>query len=251
MECQNCGLVFAGEIFTDDVVASLYRSAGFADEPQLVNMRKDYEGSLRAVLAAGAGRGSLLEIGCANGFFLKKALEAGFEKVAGVEPGEDAFGKALPEVRPFIVNDIFHDGLFAPESFDVVCFFQVIDHILSPVEFLRSVRRVLRPGGFLLSVNHNISSWCPRLMGESSPMYDIEHIYLFDRRTMSMALGKAGFRDISVRGMRNLYTLGYCVKMFPMPAPLRRLASCVLRAVRADNLGLRVPAGNMVSTARR
>lgn len=251
MECRQCGLVYSDGIFTDDYVAQLYRAARFIEEPQLSNMRLDYLRALQQVISYGGQKGDLLEVGCANGFFLKAAKELGFKQVVGVEPGADAVASALPEIRPCIVNDLFQDGLFNPDSFDVVCSFQVIDHLISPVNFLKSAWRVLRPGGIILIVNHDIRSFWPKLMGEWSPMYDIEHIFLFDKKTLSQALEKVGFEIKIVSDIPNSYTFSYCLKMFPLPHALRVFLLRLLQRLSLGNLNLRLPAGNMMTIARK
>ena len=46
-------------------------------------------------------------------------------------------------------------------------------------------------------------------------MYDIEHIYLFDKRTIRRIFDTNGFEVVGVANLRNSYTLGYAAKMFP------------------------------------
>ena len=55
-------------------------------------------------------------------------------------------------------------------------------------------------------------------------MYDIEHIYLFDKRTVSRLLQNNGYDVIAVRNTPNSYTLSYALKMFPLPGALKRLS---------------------------
>lgn len=251
VECSNCGLIYSSPILPPEEIYELYRHSPFLHESQLANMIRDYQDQLRGLLPLLPSKGRLLEIGCANGLFLQAARELGFDDVRGVEPGEEAVRTADLAVRSKIVNSVFHADLFAPESFDVVCCFQVLDHLLDPAAVLRDAAKLLRKGGLVLLLNHNIRSWFPRALGERCPMYDIEHIYLFDKQTVAKLLRNNGFEVVKVRNIPNSYTLSYAVKMFPLPAVVKRLASAVCEKVGIASFRVRLPAGNMVSIGRK
>lgn len=251
VECVNCGLVYSSPIVPPEVIHELYRHSPFLHESQLANMIRDYQTQLRSLLPLLPSKGRLLEIGCANGLFLKAALELGFEDVRGVEPGEESVRAADPAVRGKIVNALFHAELFPPESFDVVCCFQVLDHLLEPGAVLRDAIKLLRKSGLVLLLNHNIRSWLPRFLGERCPMYDIEHIYLFDKQTVAQLLRNNGFDVVAVRNIPNSYTLSYALKMFPLPGLVKRLALNLCDKIGMDSLRIRLPAGNMVSIGRK
>ena len=251
LRCQRCNLIYSSPVLPEHEIVQLYRESTYLDEAQLENMLADYVGELRRAMRLSETNESLLEIGCANGFFLKRARDLGFSKIAGVEPGRDAVSQSDPEIKPFIVNDIFHDGLFDKQSFDFVCAFQVFDHLLDPNAFLQSARRILRPGGLVLAINHNIGSWLPTLLGKKSAMYDIEHIFLFSPPTMRELMEKNGFHVEYIRNTWNSYTLDYALKMFPLPAFAESTARAILRFASLLELNMRLPAGNMVTVARK
>ncbi len=54
-------------------------------------------------------------------------------------------------------------------------------------------------------------------MGTKSPIFDIEHLQLFDRPTGAALLRNAGFDSIKVSSVRNRYPIDYWIKLFPLP----------------------------------
>ena len=100
------------------------------------------------------GRPSVLEIGCGTGLFL--------EGLVREDPGRSAVGL---ERNPDVIGIAREKGLrveacsveeFAPdhaEAFEVVCAFQVLEHVPTPDAFLKAAFRCLKPAGLcLLSV---------------------------------------------------------------------------------------------------
>jgi SAM-dependent methyltransferase len=252
VECSSCGLVYSSPIIAAEVIEDFYRRTPFIGEAPLDdNMVRDYRRHLEGILPLVPGRARLLEVGCANGVFLKAALDLGFHDVRGVEPGEEAVAQAPPEIRPRIINSLFRADLFEPRSFDVICCFQILDHFLDPVALLRDVHILLRDGGVVLLVNHNIRSWLPRLLGRRCPMYDIEHIYLWDPRTMARILDKTGFDLIRVKNVSTSYSITHVLRMFPLPWSLKKPMLAVSEHSDVGNWRLRASAGNMLTVGRK
>jgi 2-polyprenyl-3-methyl-5-hydroxy-6-metoxy-1,4-benzoquinol methylase len=252
VECGSCGLVYSNPIISAEVIEDFYRDTPFVTEVPLDdNMLVDYRRHLEQVLPLLPGRTRLLEIGCANGVFLKAALDLGFEGVYGVEPGLAAVQQAPAEIRPRIVNSLFSAELFDPASFDVVCCFQILDHFLDPVQLLRDVNTLLRDDGVVLLVNHNIRSWLPRLLGRRCPMYDIEHIYLWDPHTMARILDKTAFELLSIGDAATSYSLTHALRMFPLPWSIKKPTLDLCEKTGIGNWRVRVAAGNMVTVGRK
>jgi hypothetical protein len=126
-----------------------------------------------------------------------------------------------------------------------------LDHISKPIELLGECLTVLRPGGQILALNHNVSSWSARALGERSPIVDIEHTYLYSPTTMRSIFAKAGFTDVSVRSVRNTYSLAYLTQLVPFHAGLKsRLLPALLRG-RAGRIRVTMPLGNLCLIARK
>lgn len=251
VECSGCGLVYSNPYFDEDVLRPLYREAVYIDEQQLNNMSTDYLREFTKAAGRNGGPLRILEIGCANGFFLGKLAQAGYRDVYGVEPGKDAVGKTVPTLHGRIINDFFRPGLFSPTSFDVVCCFQIFDHIPDPNQFLQDIRQVLRPGGILLAINHNIRAFITKVLGEKSPMYDIEHICLFDKKTIRLLFEANGFEVTHTSNLKNSYTVAYAAKMFPLPAWIKSRMVRILEGGPFSHMNLRLAAGNMVTVGRK
>ena len=252
VECNACGLVYSNPIFLEDKILQLYRDATeYPDDIQFKKRDDNYDKQFQGVLPLLKRRDAFLEIGCASGSFLKRAKAYGFKEVFGIELGEDAIRKADSEVRPWIVHSEFKHGLFPADYFDAVCSFQVLDHVRDPNEFVSGIYTLLRKGGIVLGVNHNIRSLYVRLVGRRCHMYCVDHIYLFDTSTVRKLLEKHGFEVVTIESIFNSYTLDYCIRLLPFP-PAAKTALCrVLHVLKMAHWTIRAPGGNMLWVARK
>lgn len=216
VHCNNCGLVYSNPILTPKEIEKLYRQSKYTYGKYESDLNQTYGKYLQFLLTIYPKKQRLLEIGCGNGFFLKEALKLGFNKVWGVEPGKAIVKKADSKIKKQIIVDVFKKGQFKSDYFDVICMFQVLDHLVDPNEALQECFRILKPGGCLLCINHDVDSLSAKILGEKSPIFDIEHIYLYDKNTLSRIMLKNGFKIITVFDVANLYPLSYWLRMLPL-----------------------------------
>jgi SAM-dependent methyltransferase len=162
-----------------------------------------------------------------------------------------AVAKAVPEVHPNVLCDVMHPGLFLPEQFDVICMFQVFDHIADPGALLGECLNVLKPGGLTLCINHDVDAMSARLLKERSPIVDIEHTYLYSRATMARLFERHGFDVLRAGAAVNNYSLYYLVRLAPFSPPLKHRALAWLRGSRVGRLRLAVPLGNLYLIAQK
>lgn len=94
-------------------------------------------------------KGKLLEIGCAEGAFLNLAQKKGME-VEGIELNQNAAEQARKsghKVHSKLLTEFLISG--NREKYDVVCAFQVLEHISNVKLFLEEAIACLKPGGLL------------------------------------------------------------------------------------------------------
>lgn len=251
VKCKTCGLVRADPIIDHEVMAQLYKQSSFNYADELANLKFTYGRYLAKLANYSVKKSALLEIGCGNGFFLEEALAQGYVTVRGVEPSTSAVEKASPHLRLHIVNDIMRQGLFEPEQFDVICMFQVLDHITNPGVLLDECFRVLKPKGLILCLNHNIEALSARFLKECSPIIDIEHTYLYSLGTITNIFSRHGFRVVRTGSVYNTYTAYYLSRLLPLPALAKRIILTFLRGNSLGRMRLSVSLGNLYLVAQR
>jgi len=112
----------------------------------------------RYVWASARVRGDVLDVACGTGYGARMLVR--HARVSGVDRDKKAIDRALSRVTgTFLVAEV-PPIPFPDDSFDFVVSFETVEHILDDREFIREIRRVLRPGGTLLmsTPNKNISA---------------------------------------------------------------------------------------------
>jgi SAM-dependent methyltransferase len=251
VRCNMCGLVRSDPVVPLELVAQLYQQSRLTYTDEVADLKRTYGRYLARLDHYGARKGALLEIGCGSGFFLQQALAQGYRSVRGVEPSRAAVSEAAPEVRDAIVCDLMRPGLFGPGEFEVICLFQVFDHVPDPGTLLDACFAALRPGGLVLSLNHNVEAVSARLLGERSPIVDIEHTYLYSPATMTPLFEAHGFRVRKAGAVWNWYSLRYLVRLLPLPAGPKQSVLGWLQRHTIGGLRLCVPLGNLYLVAQK
>jgi 2-polyprenyl-3-methyl-5-hydroxy-6-metoxy-1,4-benzoquinol methylase len=142
--------------------------------------------------------GKLLDIGCGTGNFLTAARDAGYE-VTGIELDRNAarFAKerlGLQNILPLTISEFAEQH--AEEQFDVVTFFEVLEHQAAPVEFLQMVKARVKPGGVIALSVPNRERW---LTGQDVLDYPPNHFLRWNAEALRKFLNTQGFEVLSIR----------------------------------------------------
>jgi 2-polyprenyl-3-methyl-5-hydroxy-6-metoxy-1,4-benzoquinol methylase len=134
----------------------------------------------------------VLDIGCGIGKFLDRAKDKATE-VTGLELNEKAVA-VCREKGLNVLNEMIGDhALHKPAYYDVVCLFQVLEHIYDIKGFLEDTLKVLKPGGKLVigvpnnepyfqgydkycTLNlppHHMGLWNRKVFENTAPLFDL------------------------------------------------------------------------------
>jgi SAM-dependent methyltransferase len=143
-------------------------------------------------------QGTILDIGCGTGAFLR-TLRGGAWRLHGLEISkhEAAIARTSAGADVFVGDPL--DAPFAPESFDVITCFHLLEHVYQPLELLKRVRTWLKPGGFLYVILPNIDSWEARIF--RTYWYGLElprHLFHFSPSSLKRAVNSVQMRTVKL-----------------------------------------------------
>jgi 2-polyprenyl-3-methyl-5-hydroxy-6-metoxy-1,4-benzoquinol methylase len=249
--CSRCGLVYSSPFINPEAVNKFYKKSKFFYGKELSNIKRAYGVCLTRASKYVKIKGRILDVGTGNGFFLEVAKSQGWKEAKGIEPGAEAADQADPSVRDDIIVDILKEGQFEPESFDIVTFFHVLDHLIDPRQFIQTCKRNLKPGGVVLCVTHDVGALPARIMGDYSFIVDVEHTQLFDKSTIRRIFESEGFRVREIFDVTNTYSLDYWLTLTPMPYKAKMTLKSVLKSIGLLDMNITIKPGNMGIVAQK
>lgn len=244
-KCLNCGLIFSSPVFQAYKLKQLYKKSSFSYEKETFHLNETYFYYLKKFLSNLSPSLKFLDIGCGNGFFLQELYKKGIKKVYGIEPSKKAVLEASTDIKSRIKIDVLKKNIFPNDFFDVITCFQTFDHILDPNQFLYIVYKILKKDGMAFFILHDTEGLSVKFFGERSPIFDIEHIYLFNQRTLKKIFQMNRFKKIVVFKVKNKYPLAYWIKMSPFPLLIRKYFLVLLNKLKLEKLTITLNAGNM------
>jgi 2-polyprenyl-3-methyl-5-hydroxy-6-metoxy-1,4-benzoquinol methylase len=136
--------------------------------------------------------GRILDVGCSLGLFLELA-QAHFEPF-GIDVSDYAAAFAQKQFGDRIQKTELSKVSFPKGYFDVITFFDVIEHFQDPRQELKKARRFLKDDGILLIETGNLESLWARLAGKHWHFFaPPQHLFIFGLSHLETLLSQAGF----------------------------------------------------------
>jgi SAM-dependent methyltransferase len=148
----------------------------------------------------------ILDIGCGFGESLGYHQSRGCD-VYGVEVDENI--RRVVERYGYKVHiGLFDPNNYPPDFFDYVTMDQVIEHVNDPVQTLRGIATILKPGGTLVIGTPNSNGLGSKFFGKRWLHWHIPyHLHFFSRKSMGFAATHAGLELIKTRTITDSYWL--------------------------------------------
>ena len=221
-ECRACGHRFVAQQVPETVLTAAYAEDYYGGGD--AGGYENYLGKLDSRMAAFRERlasleryvrppGSVLDVGCAVGLFLRVAQERGWTAI-GVERSAWAaeYGRRTWGLN--ILLDMREAS--RPPGYDAVTMWDVVEHLEHPHRVLEQAHSLLRDGGYLALSTVNSSSLGARRAGRDwRHLVPPLHLQYFTKASLFGLLRRAGFRPIAH------YPDGVCLGAGVPATPLR------------------------------
>lgn len=179
--CSTCGMVFTAWEPTAAELGDYYSNYPAVDNISPVTLLR-YDELLNA-FAAFRKHGRIMDVGCGGGHFLAQAKRKGWS-VQGTEYGAKPLQACREKGIP-VTEGALDPADHAPDHFDVICSFEVIEHVTDPVGEVGKMLQLLRPGGLLYLTTPNFNCLARRYAPDNWNVASYpEHLNYFTPRTM-------------------------------------------------------------------
>lgn len=183
VRCKNCGLVYLSPRPSKTRIADYYPSQ-FYDSREDALKEKQYILESRFV-GKPEGR-KLLDIGCANGGFVRFMRNKGW-----AADGTDVIEtKGQANDSNIFIGQIDEIGL-KEACYDVVTAWAVMEHVHSPTLYFSTIFKLLKPNGRFIFLVPNFNSIASRVFQDEDVP---RHLHFFTRKTLSNYASKCKFK---------------------------------------------------------
>lgn len=200
VKCKNCDLIYVSPTFNYDHYINLYKKNEYQKIVKNLGenshaYRRERFGKERVSILKNfikKKKINLLDIGCSTGFFVEAAMKNGWN-ATGIElnPSAVEFGR---KKKLNIFNTDYLKTNFK-KKFDVICAFDVLEHLYDPKKIVKKIHKDLNKGGLIFVYVPNWQSATRLLLGEQNShfIWPTHHLTYFTPTTLNDFLIRSNF----------------------------------------------------------
>lgn len=199
--CDDCGFIYTYPRISNEEVSELYLKGAFSkearksSEPDLAKFIQTETWALerlhlleQKIPEFFSKSKSCLEIGCGTGSFLWMLKSRGHE-VKGIEP-DSKFVNVAVDRYDINVESVLFDDSYDSKTYDFICNFHVIEHVLDPRNFVKNMFSKLKEDGFVYIECPSIDDIYTKDL--NTFFWDV-HVNTFSNKSLPWLLESEGF----------------------------------------------------------
>jgi 2-polyprenyl-3-methyl-5-hydroxy-6-metoxy-1,4-benzoquinol methylase len=228
--CRECGTLFAEHPPKQERMDEIYGNDYYKGWEGMNNRLTRYTKSMKVYTFSAYFKlfskfthmknKKLLDVGCATGYLLEAAKKMGCD-CYGVELSPFGATEASKKFPGRIFNGTLEEARYKSESFDIITLTDLIEHVIDPVEFLKEVKRILKPGGFILIVTPDFHSWWAKFMKNKWTNFKEEHLFYFSSKSLKTLAGIVNLKTLYEKPVSKFLSLEYIYSQFTVfPTPI-------------------------------
>jgi SAM-dependent methyltransferase len=213
LECSDCHLRFFEPLVPGN--SSFYQALA-AKIPSAYYRKAKEEFRIAARYVRKGDR--VLEVGCGRGFFAAACSSCPYQ---GLEMNEQAAREARESGLDVSTDSIQEHSRKHPESSDIVCAFQVLEHVEDPASFVQACLTSLKNGGRLIlstpseesfmrnagdcmnAPPHHLTRWCDQAFKSMQDLFGL-HLLALEHEPLQPIHRVFYLRSLLTTGLRHL-----------------------------------------------
>lgn len=210
--CQRCSFTFIPSHYRTGVDYTQYKSEEVVSQVRVSNswVKVQRNAHRFRLIRQYQKAGSVYDVGAGYGHFLLAGQRLGYE-TRGIEMNRASARYARSELDLDVEEG---DFLKVPEDkkYDIVTFWDVLEHIDRADLAIAKAAAITRPGGYVFIQVPQIDSFFAKLLGGSWWEMGLDHVNYFSRETITKLLTQYGFQPRRFKGsieLKNVF--GYVV----------------------------------------
>lgn len=196
--------------YDEDYFSGAKTASGYIDyDRDKEPMRPVFVKYMKEIESLCPGKGKLLDVGAATGFFVEIAKKMGW-KACGIEISEYAAEVAQKKGRNVVCGTLSSGGTLEEGSFSAITLWDVLEHFQDPHREIYLCAKLLMPNGVLAINTPDSGSWYARIMGKRwHLLVPPEHLHYFTQKSIGIFLENNGFHVEKITKIGKTFTLEY------------------------------------------
>lgn len=207
VKCKSCDLVYVNPGENINKLLKGYENVIDEEYLETEKYRKILSENYLKNIKEFKNTGKMLDVGCFAGFFLEIAKKNGFD-IYGIEPS--IWASELAKKRKVkIISKSIEDINLPVNNFDVITFWDVIEHLHDPKTAIKKSYNSLKYDGIIALGTPDIESLVAKILGKNNPYLLRMHLIFFSKKTLKKMLEDSGFRVIKIYSYGRVFPLKY------------------------------------------